>query len=323
MDDLAVIVVSYGSAKWLSRCLETLFDRAGDIKLDVVVADNDPGDDVPPVVARFPQARLVPCENRGFAAGNNVGLQEVDARYVLFLNPDTEIRSGTLEDLVRRLDARPEIGAIGVRQVLPSGQLFPTVRRFPSARRALAEALAVERLGVRRRALGERVLDLSLYDSELPCDWTSGSFLLVRAEALLSAGIFDERFFLFSEEVDLCMRIRAAGWEIVHFPYLEILHYSCKAGVNPRLEAQQAFARSQFARKHFVGARRKVFLAALLLRFSIRGALAPLDRENAVAWREAARRALPLILGRGEPPFVAPPPSAVTAPPPPVRSAAL
>jgi GT2 family glycosyltransferase len=314
MNDLAVIIVSYGSAQWLPTCLETLYAHAGDIALDVIVADNDPGDEVPGIVERHPPTRLIPCENRGFAAGNNAGLTAADARYILFLNPDTEIRSGTLADLLRRLDARPAIGAIGVRQVLPTGELFPTIRRFPGVLHALAEGLGVERLRQPKLPLGERVLDLSLYDSELPCDWTSGSFLLVRREALAGAGIFDERFFMFSEEVDLCLRIRRAGWEIWHFPHLEILHYSNKTGVDPRFEAQRALARGLYARKHFPPLKRVAFVGALALRHGLRGALAPLDPENADAWRETARRALPLLLGRGEPPFGPPPPVAVVPP---------
>ena len=305
--DLAVIIVSYGSARYLPACLETLYAHAGDLSMEVIVADNDPGDEVPPIAAKYPPTRVIRCENRGFAAGNNVGLAAADARYVLFINPDTEVRRGTFADLVERMDRRPSVGAVGARQVLPSGELFPTVRRFPSVSRALAEALAAERLGVLPVPLGERVIDLSRYDEEFRCDWTSGSFILARSDALRSAGVFDERFFMFSEEVDLCLRIRRAGWEIWHWPHMEILHYSNKAGVNPRLEAQQAFSRRQYAYKHFGHGRREAFLAAVILRHAMRGALAPLDAENADAWRETAKRTIRTLLGRARPPFREPP----------------
>jgi GT2 family glycosyltransferase len=313
MHDLAVIIVSYGSAEWLPACLDSLYAHAGDIDLDVIVVDNDPGDAVPEVVARFPRARIVPAENRGFAAANNVGLREADARYVLLLNPDTEILSGSFEDLIGRMDRRPAIGSVGVRQVLPSGELTETARYFPSVGRALADALRVERLPIRGLSLGHRVLDMALYDAEFECDWTPGSFMLIRSEALLAAGVLDERFFLYSEEVDLSRRIRLAGWQIWHFPQMDILHHDNKAGVEPRLEAQQAFARRQYVRKYFSPPRRAAFLGATALRYGLRGAFAPLAGENAEAWRETARLTLPIVLGRGEPPFTPPPDVAVTS----------
>ena len=96
--------------------------------------------------------------------------------------------------------------------------MFPTIRRFPNAFRSLFEALGSERFPFRASWLGERELDLSVYERDVACDWTSGSFMLVRWEALQSAGFMDERFFLYCEETDLCLRIKQAGWEIRHVP---------------------------------------------------------------------------------------------------------
>src|SRR5712691_4612268 len=109
--DLAIIIVSTDEARWLTPCLETIFERAGNIELDVVVADNESTDGTRELVERdFPRARVVTCENRGFAHANNRGLMTTDARYVLFLNPDTEILQGSFEELVRAMDERPEVG---------------------------------------------------------------------------------------------------------------------------------------------------------------------------------------------------------------------
>src|SRR5712691_6473453 len=200
LQDLAVIIVSTNEAHWLRPCLSTVFAHAGGASLDVVVANNQSTDGTRDLVeTEFPQARIVTCENRGFAHANNRGFMASDARYVLFLNPDTEILEGTFGDLVRALDGRPEVGLIGVKQVTTDGALFPTIRRFPNALRALGEALWSEHFPFRASWLGERELDMTLYDSEVECDWTSGSFMLARREALLSAGILDERFFIYSE----------------------------------------------------------------------------------------------------------------------------
>ena len=139
-----------------------------------------------------------------------------DARYVLFLNPDTEIRKGTFEALVRHLDSQPDVGLAGVIQLTPEGEVFPTIRYFPNALRALGQALGSERLPFRATLLRERELSLERYDRVVDCDWTSGSFMLARREALESAGFLDERFFIYSEEPDLCLRIKRAGWRVCH-----------------------------------------------------------------------------------------------------------
>ena len=316
MHDVAAIIPAYRAERWLPACLETLLRHAGDVDLDVIVVDNDPGDEIAAIVADFPQARTVTVENRGFAAANNDGLKRAEARYALFLNPDTEFRRGTLAELVARLDERPEIGLAGVRQMTPSGELCPTARYTPSVPRALADALGADKLpaGV---SLGQRMRDLARYEREFECDWTAGSFMLVRREALLGAGAFDERFFLYSEEADLALRIRQAGWQVWHMPQVEILHHELKSGVDPRLEAQQAFARRQYVRKHLSPPARVAFLVVLAIRYGLRGALASRAGANADAWRETARRTLPLLAGRGEPPFGPPPGVAVRIDAPP------
>jgi GT2 family glycosyltransferase len=308
MHDLAVIIVSTNEAQWLRRCLTTVFERAGDITIDVVVVDNDSTDGTRDLVeTEFRQARVVWSRNLGFSHANNRGLMTADARYVLFLNPDTEIIVGTFAELVSALDERPEVGLAGVKQVTGDGELFPTIRRFPSAVRALAEALGSERFPWRARWLGERELDLSLYAREVDCDWTSGSFMIVRREALESSGFLDERFFIYSEETDLCYRIKLAGWEVRHLPAMTIVHHADKVGVNTKMEAQNAFSRLQYARKHFSPAYRALYMSGVLFRHVIRAAIGGKDRESRTARREASRRALRVLTGREEPPFGNPP----------------
>jgi GT2 family glycosyltransferase len=321
MHDLAIVIVSTNEARWLTPCLTTLFERAGSIELDVVVADNESTDGTRELVERdFPGARVVTCANHGFSHANNRGVMTTDARYVLYLNPDTEILDGTFEELVRTLDERPDVGAIGVRQVTADGTLFPTVRRFPNALRLLGDGIGAERLPRRPDWLGERVLDPARYEEETDCDWTSGSFLLVRREALESAGYLDERFFIFSEETDLCLRIKRAGWQVWHLPTMTILHHAEKAGINPKMTAQDAFTRIQYARKNYSPPHRAIYLAILALRYVVR--LLPVGGQG-VLRAEAARRALRVLWKLDEPPFGPPPPQAVAPRPSSVGRARL
>jgi hypothetical protein len=308
--DLAVVIVAFNSRGWLEPCLSTLLGAADGLALDVVVVDNGSTDGSAELVEeRFPEVTVLRAENRGFAAGNNAGLREVrDAPFVLLLNPDTEVREGTLADAVTALRARPEVGVLGVRQVLADGTLWPTIRRFPTVRRALGQALASESWPSRPRWAGERELDLSLYSGPVACDWMSGSFLLLRREALDAAGFLDERFFLFAEETDLCLRVRRAGWGVLHAPAMTIVHHADKGGVRPRMLAQDAYARGQYARKHFTPMRARAYVAALALGHALRAA-APAKPGS--TRRAAARLALSTLLGRTPPPFGAPPATAV------------
>ena len=313
MHDLAVIIVSTNEGRWLRRCLATVFERAGVIDFDVVVVDNDSTDETRELVSgEFPSARVVWSRNLGFSHANNRGVMTTNARYVLFLNPDTEVVEGTFEELVRALDERPAVGLAGVRQVTADGELFPTIRRFPNALRAYAEALGSERFPFRAAWLGERELDLELYEQEVPCDWTSGSFMIARREALESGGFLDERFFIYSEETDLCYRIKLAGWEIRHLPLMTIIHHADKAGINPKMEAQNAFTRLQYARKHFSPAHRVLYMGGVALRYVLRATISGRDPETSAARRRASLRALRVLTGREQPPFGTPPHEAVS-----------
>jgi len=291
---IAVVIVSHDQSRWLERCLATLREHLGGLDADVLVVDNGTQDDVGEVEG----ARVLRIENRGYGHANNVGLEASDAPWVLFLNPDTELLDGSLAELVEHLDARPGVGIAGVRQVDASGALTPTMRRFPSAGRALGDALGLERWPGRPGWLGERELRLERYEAEFAGDWTIGSFLLARREALDAVGGFDESFFLYSEEVDLCLRVRDAGWKVLHVPSVTILHHgSTGRALDPTLASQSAWGQLQYARKHLPPHSRAGLRAALVVRYGLRSLHGDERR------RRAARAATALTLGLRPPPF--------------------
>lgn len=304
MPDLSVIVVSYNSSGWLTACLQSVYARAGACELEVIVVDSDSSDGSPDLVEReFPQATVLRRPNRGFAAGNNVGLAAATAPVVLFLNPDTEILDGTFRELLDLLAARPSVGLVGCKQVSADGSLHPTIRRFPSASRYLCEALGSERLSIDFPWLGERVRNPASYESETTCDWTSGSFMLGHREVLMAAGGMDERYFLYCEEPDLCLRIKDMGWEVRHLPAMTILHHAGKAGIDERLIAQDAYARRQYMLKNMSPWRRRSATLAFALGHTLRVAYALPDPELRSFRRTSASRAIRVVLGRGGPPF--------------------
>jgi N-acetylglucosaminyl-diphospho-decaprenol L-rhamnosyltransferase len=301
--DLAIITVSTNEAQWIRPCLRTVFAHVGDVSADVVVVDNDSRDGTADMVAtEFPEARVVWSRNLGFSHANNRALMTCNARYILFLNPDTEILEGTFAELVRMMDERPTVGLVGARQITADGRLDMTIRRFPSALRALGDALSAERLPGRPHWLGERELDEASYEREYACDWTSGSFMLVRREAIESAGFLDERYFMYSDEVDLCRRIKLAGWEVRHLPQMTIIHHEGKAGIKPHIESLNAYTRIMYARKYFSPAHRAAYAGAVLLRHGLRSFYAGSGGDGRLR-RQANRQVIATLLGRAPVPF--------------------
>ncbi len=309
--DLAVAIVSANDAEWLPACLTSLAERLASIRAEVVVVDNGCTDDTARVVEEsFPEVRLVRTDNRGFAAGNNAALATCDARYVLFLNPDTQILDGDFAELFALLDARPDVGLLGCLHLMPHGRIQRTMRRLPSPARVWSEALGAGGplpLGLGR--LGEVVYGDEPYAREAECGWVAGSFMLVRAEAIAGAGYMDERFFLYSEETDFCLRVAGAGWRVMYSPRMTILHHAGKAGVSPKLEAQKAFARCQYAGKHFGPVGRVAFRLGLAAHYALRLA-ASLGGGTMRRRHRVAARCLRVSLGLEGSPF---PPAASVA----------
>jgi N-acetylglucosaminyl-diphospho-decaprenol L-rhamnosyltransferase len=293
--DLAVIVVSHNSASWLPACLASISERAGGAEIDLMVVDSGSDDATAEVVASHDGARLVSCENRGFAYANNRGFETTAAPWVLFLNPDTQILEGTLSELVTHAERYPGTGIFGVRQVNGDGCLEPSMRRFPHPLRWLGEAAGSEHWPVRGSWLGERVLDENLYERPTQCDWTSGSAMLVRSEVVRLIGGMDESFFLYFEEPDLSLRALRASWRTMHLPALTVVHYGGNQATHPQLAAQLAYSQRLYMSKHFSGPGRIAGIASLALGYLLRAILGPR--------RSTSRRALATLLRARPAPF--------------------
>jgi GT2 family glycosyltransferase len=291
-----VVVVSHNSARWLPACLESVIEAAGEIELDLVVVDSGSRDETAALVEEHAVARLVTCENRGFGHANNRGVATTDTEWVLYLNPDTLVVAGTIEEWVKSVADSPD-GVFGARQLDEKGAVEPSIRRFPRPARWLGEALASERWPARPGWSGERVLDPAAYDQPRPCDWVSGAVMLVRREVLDAVGGFDERFFLYCEEPDLSWRAAAAGWGTRYAPALTVVHYGGNESATPELAAQLAYARRQYMGKHFTPLARAGGVAALTLGYGLRSLVGPRPR------RRASRAALTTLIGLRSSPF--------------------
>ena len=232
--DLAVITVSYNTRELLADCLESVLAglELSELAGEVWVVDNASADGSAEMVQRrFPQVRLIAHDdNLGFAAGNNLALETMgfgthsSPRHVLFLNPDTHVLGDALGVLAGFLDSTPKAGAAGARLQHGDGSFQHSAFAFPGLAQVFLDFFPIH----------HRLLDSPLngrysrkrYRGGEPfsVDHPLGAALMVRGETLAQTGGFDERFFMYCEEIDLCQRIKKAGWEIYCVPRAEIVH---------------------------------------------------------------------------------------------------
>ncbi|MCL7452947.1 MAG: glycosyltransferase family 2 protein [Anaerolineae bacterium] len=243
--DLAIITVSYNTRDLLVDCLASVLDsleRSG-LEAELWVVDNASADGSAELVRqRFPAVRLIAHDqNVGFAAGNNLALRQMGfsvptsssrnaagpddlPRHVLFLNPDTRVLGDAPSRMVRFLDQVPGAGAVGAQLVHGDGSFQHSAFAFPGLAQVLIDFFPLHTRLIDSRLNGR--YPRSLYDKGAPflVDHPLGAALMVCSEVLAQVGGFDERFFMYCEEIDLCRRIRAAGWEIYCLPQARIVH---------------------------------------------------------------------------------------------------
>ncbi|HID63517.1 MAG TPA: glycosyltransferase family 2 protein [Anaerolineae bacterium] len=287
--DLTVSIVNTNNRDLLRECLRTLFENTRHISMEVYVVDNACTDGSAEMVEReFPQVHLIRNASRlRFCTNHNQVLRRGTGRYLLILNEDTEITPGAFDDLVAFMDAHPDAGAAGVTVLNPDGTLQYSYARFPSLQSCLALTLSINRF------LNDGhypFVPLPEDDRPREVDWTNGACLLVRREAMDRAGLLDEEFLIYAEEIDWCYRIRRAGWKVYYLPGVSIYHYQGKATSQTRPRRRFRINRSAllFFRKHYSWLRtlglRLILLLTGIGRLLIWGPL------YLVGWRKARAR---------------------------------
>jgi N-acetylglucosaminyl-diphospho-decaprenol L-rhamnosyltransferase len=254
--DLSIVIVSWNVRELLRRCLESIANRKSQIanyKYEIVVVDNASSDGSAEMVrSEFPHVRLVANRtNRGFTGGNNDGLALACGRYVMLLNPDTEVLNDALATMIAYADARPQVGAVGPQLLYPDGSIQSSRRRFPSLCTAMLESTWLQPLAPAGLLRHYYALDLP-DDRAAEVDWVTGAALLVRREAIEEVGVLDEEFFMYSEELDWCKRIKDAGWQIVYLPEAQVVHHEGKSSeqVAPQRHVYFQTSKVHYFRKH-------------------------------------------------------------------------
>jgi GT2 family glycosyltransferase len=242
-----VVIVSYNSGGFLRGAVASALEMPG---ANVIVVDNASPDDSVSAVADLPVHTIPLTENRGFAYGCNRGWQAGNAPHVLFLNPDARISPGGLQTLIDVLEDDPGIGIAAPLIRNEEGSLDLSLRRFPRVRSTYAQVLFFQRLFPRAAWSDEVVHDSRAYEERRSAEWLSGACILIRRELLERLGGFDEQFFLYCEDIDLCKRVHDLGFDVVFEPEAVAVHAGGKSGSRPALYPTLAESRIRYAKKH-------------------------------------------------------------------------
>ena len=244
---LSIVIVNFNGGAHIGNCLASLDAAPPSTRHEIVVVDNASTDGSPDDVRRrWPQIRVIALEkNVGFSAGNNAGIRATTGELVLLLNNDTIVGTGSLDRLVDRLRAHPDAAVAGPRLVSGDGRLEisfgPMISPLAELRQKTLgqlydRGIAVVERYVARRAAAERYVD-----------WVSGACLLVYRRDAEAAGLLDERYFLYTEDVDFCAALRARGRKILFTPRAQITHLRGKSRSTAPRVANAAYRRSQIA----------------------------------------------------------------------------
>ena len=268
MRDLDIIIVNYNTRDLLRQCLASVYESRGEFSYHVYVVDNCSSDQSAEMVkAEYPQTTLIESEvNGGYAYANNLGLRVADARYCLLLNPDTILPPRALAEMVAFMDAHPDAGVAGPRLVLQDGALDKACRRsFPSPQVSLYRLLGLSSLFPKSPRFGRYNMTYLDPDVTTEVDSVVGAFMMVRAEAIEVAGLLDESFFMYGEDLDWAYRIKEAGWRVYYHADVTVLHYK-RASSQHSFKAQVEFYRAMllFFRKHYA-ADTPFWLSALIV----------------------------------------------------------
>jgi GT2 family glycosyltransferase len=268
MLDLSIIIVSWNVRELLRCCLASVDAGRGALALEVIVVDAASHDgSAAMVAAEFPWVRLLArSDNVGFPRGNNLGMALANGRYLLLLNPDTEIVGDALTTLVAYLDAQPQVGMVGPQLLNSDGSVQSSRRRFPSLATAFFESTWLQPYAPPSLLADFYVQDVA--DGETAVvDWLMGACMLTRRTLFEQVGGMDEAYFMYSEELDWCYRIKAAGWQVVYLPTAQVVHHAGKSSEQAVTARHVNFQRAKlryFRKYHGRG-------AALLLRLFLLG----------------------------------------------------
>jgi len=253
--ELSIVIVSWNVKELLQKCLDSIYKHQAKLRLEVIVVDNASTDNTIEMLKKdFPQTTVIANQkNLGFAAANNQGVLKSSSEFILVLNPDTEIVKDALSKMLEFMKKNHQIGIAGCKHLNPGWTLQPSVRRFPSFWPLFFILTKIAKIFPNIPVVYNYLAKDFNYKMTQPVDQVAGSFFLMRKKTLDEIGLFDENFFLWFEEVDLCKRAKDTDWQVWYNTEAEIIHHGGQS-FNQRmtLKKQKLFFQSAwyYYKKH-------------------------------------------------------------------------
>lgn len=225
--DLSIIILNYKSRGLTRQCVKGIIAANLGLEHEIIIVDNASQDSSPELFRQeFSQVTVVEAEeNRGFAAGNNIGIKKAQGRYILILNPDVAVDSGALEKLVSFMDRSPRVGIAGPKLINPNGTIQHSCCRFHKWYTPILRRSPLGRLGFGQRHLGNFLMGDFDHCADREVDWLLGACLIIRKTALEKIGLLDENYFLYMEDTDFCRRSWENGYKVNYIANVELVHY--------------------------------------------------------------------------------------------------
>lgn len=272
--DLSVIIVNYNTKGYLVRTLKSVFTSDEKINFEVIVVDNASSDGSSEMVAKkFPKALLIKSsKNIGFGQGNNLGIKEASGKYILLLNPDIKlVEKNTFSEMVEWMDGHTEVGVSTCALLNPDGSFQGSGGCFPTLFKVFAWLTFLDDLPLIDRLIKpyHPMHSWSFYKGEgyfkmsREQDWVTGAFFMTRREVLDQVGLFDNDYFAYVEEVDLCYRVKKAGWQVWYLPSPKVVHFGQVTSSSRYAAVNEFKGLRTFYKKHFASWQ-TVFLRLML-----------------------------------------------------------
>lgn len=275
---LSIVIVSFNTRELLLQCLESLLACSGNQQLEIFVVDNASNDkSAEAVTEHFPGVKLIALdENAGYARANNHALEMCSSDYILLLNPDTIVDRDTLTVMLDFMETHETVGIVSCKVELPDGSLDKACRRsIPTPESALYRMLWLHRLFPRSRRFSRYNLSWLDPNRSTPVEAVCGAFLLTRKAVLDEIGFLDERFFMYGEDLDFCLRCRDGGWSVFYHPEVRIVHYKRASSSTVPGKMTDAFhdAMVLFYKKHYAQEHGVIYNGAVITGIRIRSLL--------------------------------------------------
>jgi len=229
--DLSIIILNYKTNGLVKQCVKNIIVATANLDYEIIVVDNDSQDGIQQMLKEnFPQVKFIQTgSNLGFAAGNNTGIKEAQGKYLMILNPDVTVLDGSIEKMIKFMEANPAVGLVGPKLINPNGSYQISCRTFTKTKHIILLRTPLGKLASAKQCLDKHLMvDFDrLTNKEV--DWLHGACLLARKSAVNEIGMFDERYFMYVEDIDWCRRFWLANYKVYYLADAQMVHLLEKA----------------------------------------------------------------------------------------------